>query len=239
MPGENEGWWVVPRLWPGRTVYIIGGGPSLKLAAGLPENESNPQVIFPAVSDLLRPIHNQRVIGVNTAYLLGPFVDICYFGDYPWYDFHRERLQSFPGLKVTCSSKLAGVPGVKAIRRGRKGLDLRPDFITWGANTGASAINLALHLGAARIFLLGFDGGNPKAGHFNWHDEHRRFRAEQPPELERRNYQRFIVHGFQPIAEAIKTYGLEVVVLNANPDSAIECFPKVSLEDVLGRGCDV
>ena len=54
--------WKPPKIWKGGTAYIIGGGPSV--------NDAD-----------LSLIHDRRVIGVNNAYSLGGWVDVCWFGD--------------------------------------------------------------------------------------------------------------------------------------------------------------
>jgi len=54
--------WHPPKIWNNGTVFILGGGPSL-----LDNN-----------FDL---IENKHVIGINNAYRLGDWVDICWFGD--------------------------------------------------------------------------------------------------------------------------------------------------------------
>ena len=59
---KREDAWIPPQIWKGQTVFILGGGPSL--------NEAN-----------LDLIHDRRVIGVNNAYQLGSWVDVCWFGD--------------------------------------------------------------------------------------------------------------------------------------------------------------
>jgi hypothetical protein len=60
-------YWEAPStLWSGEVVYIIGGGPSLKTLD-------------------LGVLADRRVIGCNDAYMLGPWVGICFFGDYGWY----------------------------------------------------------------------------------------------------------------------------------------------------------
>jgi hypothetical protein len=60
--GGIETRWIAPKMWAGGTAFIVGGGPSLK---GVD----------------LTPIHHRRVIGVNNAYRMGNWVDICWFGD--------------------------------------------------------------------------------------------------------------------------------------------------------------
>jgi hypothetical protein len=49
-------------IWKNDTAFILGGGPSLS------------KVDFSL-------IEHRRVIGVNNAYQLGDWVDICWFGD--------------------------------------------------------------------------------------------------------------------------------------------------------------
>lgn len=59
---KREDAFTPPKIWRGQTVFIIGGGPSI--------NDTP-----------LHLLHGRRVIGVNNAYLLGPWVDVCWFGD--------------------------------------------------------------------------------------------------------------------------------------------------------------
>ena len=54
--------WHPPKMWNDKTVFVLGGGPSL--------NGTN--------LDLIR---DERVIGANNAYQLGSWVDVCWFGD--------------------------------------------------------------------------------------------------------------------------------------------------------------
>jgi len=51
-----------PQIWKDGIAFILGGGPSLN------------DVDF----DLIK---NRRIIGVNNAYQLGDWVDVCWFGD--------------------------------------------------------------------------------------------------------------------------------------------------------------
>ena len=59
---KREDTWNPPQIWKDQTAFILGGGPSLKDAD-------------------LDLIHDRRVIGVNNAYQLGSWVDVCWFGD--------------------------------------------------------------------------------------------------------------------------------------------------------------
>jgi len=146
--------WTIPKIWDGDTAYILGGGPSL--------NDCN-----------LNLIKDKHVIGVNNAYLMGQWVDICWFGDCRWWDWHKDELRKFGGLVATCCVRLLdkGLP-LKICQRGKpQGIEKRQNRIAWNSNSGGSAVNFAYHLGAKRVVLLGYDMRrvNDQA---NWHNNH-------------------------------------------------------------------
>lgn len=208
--------WAPPRLWEGQTAYILGGGPSL---AGMD----------------LSPIHGRRVLGVNQAYTLGPWVEVTWFGDHRWFEWNVSRLRSYPGLVVTCArefiDKKSNPAWVKLLRRGEQyhGIETRPGYVAWNGNSGASAVNLAWHLGCARVVLLGFDmrrtPGAPNEGH-NWHADHAGHHTP-PADI----YERRFLRCWPYIARDAERLGLEI--LNATPGSAIEEFRRVTLEDAV------
>ncbi len=211
-------WWNCPRMWVGATVFIIGGGPSL------------------AAMDLTL-IHERRCIGCNDAYALGSWVDVCYFGDWIWYTIHNhdvvERpdgsshngLRRFAGLKVTVApdDKQILDPSIKRLRRQPRGISVVPNRIAWNTNTGASAINLALKLGASRAVLLGFDMALGDEGQANWH-----INLKDKPDPE--SYERFLGN-MKFLVQGLEDHP-EFEVLNATPGSKLTLFPMVKLEDV-------
>ena len=134
------GGWKVPRMWDGGRCFILGGSPCL-------------------LDEPLELIEHERCIGVNNAYELGDWVDICWFGDERWFEWNRRKLLEFGNIKACCVDKFVTQerPGVKALSRGKpQGIDKRIDHISWNNNSGFSAINLAVHLGVKTIVLLGF-----------------------------------------------------------------------------------
>lgn len=208
--------WKAPKIWrPDTIVFIIGGGASLK--------DENLSLISSNKS-------NKRVIGVNDAFKLGEWVDVCYFGDVRWFDWNKDELIKFGGLKVCCCPRLShhnsNVEWVYSLKRGKPlGIDLRPDYISWSKSSGASAINLAVHLGAKKIVLLGFDMSVDGVGEHNWHDYHKvkNTLAAVP-------YPRFL-EAFPIIAKDCKREG--VVVINSTMCSEITNFTKIPLEEVI------
>lgn len=204
--------WSVPKIWPDSTVFIVGGGPSLK-------------------TQDLTPIHSSRCIGVNFSFMLGAWIDVCWWGDARWGEENSQALHKFGGLKVNCCTTIANVKGSFRLRRGKSyGIDMRPTHVAWNNNSGASAINLAYHLGAKRIVLLGFDMKFGENMENNWHTLHKKMKST----LKRpwNPYPRFL-HGFNNIKEDAEKIGLEI--LNATPNSALTLFPMVTLEDVCSQ----
>lgn len=225
--------WKVPRAWEGSECWIIGGGPSIPRLFHVPEpliSDIEKKAIGPEYySKYMQPIHDKHVIGVNNAYQIGNWIDVLFFGDCPWYRVHRYNLAQFPGLKVTCCPRFAGKEkkeseGIKYLQKDktrRYGISDNPRKVAWNSNSGAAAISLAVHFGVRRIYLLGFDM-KIQGSETHWHGGHGNKNA--PP---------FRKHlkGFPDIAKDAKNRNVEII--NVSPSSAIMCFPKRKLEDVL------
>ncbi|GAG26616.1 unnamed protein product, partial [marine sediment metagenome] len=140
-----------------------------------------------------------------------------------WLKIHRGRLINFRGITVT-NNKRCAEDWIKKVVRDKVGFSANQKRLAWNHNTGAMAVNLAVLLGAKKIYLLGFDMKlESKRGDANW------FRNEKD-KPNAQSYPRFL-SGFEHVKAGVKQAGVEVV--NTNPNSAMECFPKVKLNDVL------
>ena len=204
------GHWVPTPLWEGQPCYIIGGGPSLRA--------------FP-----FQAISGEFVLGCNMAYLLGvDIVPIIVFGDASFLPKNREGLEKYVGSGgwvVTNSSRLKKSipPWLRMMRKELRGLSL--DGLGWNGNTGASAINLALLLGADPVYLLGYDMGvDPRSGRANYHDHYRSH------EVHPRTYPRFL-KGMEAVARDLPRLfpGRRVINLE-DGTSQLGVFPKESLQ---------
>ena len=196
--------WSAPKMWDGETVYILGGGPSL-------------------LDNNLTLIHDKKCIGVNNSAFLGEWVDVCWFGDMKWWNWHRDRLRKYWGMVVTCNPKMKDWARIKVLLRGKsQGIETRPNYVAWNRNSGSSAINLAYHFGAKKIVLLGFDMRRID-GKKNWHNEHK--------EREHNPFARHMM-SMPTIRKELQDLGVELI--NATKDSAITCLPYLSLEEVVG-----
>lgn len=205
----REDFWRVPRLWPDRTVYIIGGGPSLR-------------------SVNVEELRGERVIAVNNAYKLGNWIDVLYYGDCRWLAWHKDQVRAFAGLKITScdqhDSNLGRALNIKVVRKRNSpiGIQRDPGMLGWNRSSGACAINLAVHLGARRIVLLGYDMRKID-GASNWHADHPNAEAHDP-------YAKFL-EPFPAIARDLAALGIDCI--NATPGSALTVFPIVHPEFVM------
>jgi len=197
-------YWKVPKIWPGEDVFILGGGPSL-------------------LDNDLSLIHNRKVIGVNDAYRLGTWVDVCWFGDWEWFRMHRKELAKFPGLIATHQQQCKHMKSVKVLQFREEGICDDPLYVARNRNSGGSAVNLAYHLGAKRIILLGFDmhleTGTKRS---NWHDDNRCSPTEHSYGV--------MLNCFKKIAEDAVQLGLTII--NATPESSLTLFPFQTLKEV-------
>ncbi len=202
--------WSAPRLWPGATVVCLGGGPSLTQA----------QV------DFIRG--RGRVIAVNDAYRLAPWAEVLYACDWRWWR-KAGGVPDFAGLKVTLSNSrghLDAYPDIEILENtGTEGLERDPTGLRTGRNGGYQAINLAVHLGAARILLLGYDMKPDACGRTHWFGDH----ADWPTRAG--VFETVMLPHFAGLARELEILG--VAVVNCTPGSALAAFEKRPLEQAL------
>jgi len=169
--------WTPSPEWKDQDAFIIGGGSSLQ---GFDFSQ----------------LQGKNVIGCNDAFRLGPdIVQICLFGDSSWWEHNKQDLRYFLGRVVTCAPTCLSLnlDWLLQMKRIRDGLH-EGDTLGWNYSTGAAAINLAVTLGATRIFLLGFDLGMQN-GKFHWHNYN----------LKRLNTEPFVrfTRGFHTLAKSL------------------------------------
>lgn len=210
--------WSIPKVWS--EAWIIGGGPSIREQFDVPDGED------PA--PYMEAIHNRHIIGVNMAYRLGNWVDMMFFGDMTFlHKGYKEDMLEFPGTKVTSNSGWkrqkpwvkARVKYVPRDMRKRVGISEKPGHLSWNNSSGASAINLAYHMGARKIYLLGFDMHAPGASH--WHTLYGKKKVP---------FHRHLA-AFPKIQQDALRLGVEII--NISPTSKIKAFEKATLKEVI------
>jgi hypothetical protein len=199
--------WEAPILWPGETVAILGGGPSLS----------------PGQIQLVKSAGIRR-IATNFAYTLDLEADVLCWGDTHWWFRHRADVDRHKGMKVTWRP----TPEDKVVKFYQMQHAKAPPSISRnrrlivGSNTGHGAINLAVHFGVKRILLLGFDMRT--GSQHNWHNRHTRHANEE-------RYRHVFLPEMGNSALELKALGIDVV--NCTPNSAMKCFPIMTVEQAL------
>lgn len=194
--------WTPSAEWKGQDACIIGGGSSLS-------NFDFSQ------------LRGRNTIGCNDAFRLGAeVVKICLFGDYTWWKVNNEELKTFRGKVATvCLTFLRDNPvdWLYTLQRAKLGLH-KGGTIGWNFSTGAAAVNLALALGATRVFLLGFDMTQIQ-NKTHWHNH--AFRSVNPS-----CYKRFI-QGFTAIHRDLRKFPGAQVLNVTDGSSQLPHFPRI------------
>lgn len=162
------------------------------------------------------------VVVVNDAWRFAPWADVLYSSDLRWFPFH-QWVPEFSGIKVAMDLQH---PGVVTLRNtGDKGLEVQPHALRTAKNSGGAAINLAVHLGAKRILLLGYDMSptNGKAHFFGSHPSGLRNSKEQNYFL----FRQLIASMVAPL------HALGITVVNCSRQTALTCFPRKPLREAL------
>jgi hypothetical protein len=226
--------WSVPRIWEGGDVWILGGGPSLPKQFEIPQEVIDGVISkalpLSAYSTYMESIHKKHIIGINMAYKIGNWIDMMFFGDTNYFIKNKDDIFLFPGLKVSCTPSTIRYEWVKTLNREMPkpyGISTKPNSVSWNTNSGAASISVAVNAGAKRIFLLGFDmklDGNIQ----HWHSLYNE--KALPKNKVRLPFDRHL-KSFPTIANDAKNLGIQIY--NICPNSAINNFPKITLQEAL------
>ena len=174
-------------------------------------------------------LRGRRVIAINRSFRSAPWADVLYFCDGYWWTGvdSPEARRTFEGKYIVTIAKGVRDPIVKVLgNSGRHELSRDPSVLGHGTNSGFQAINLAYHFGVSRIILLGFDMKiAPGLTH-----HHGGYGA--PEAIVSHALTKQMLPRFDALVGPLALAGIEV--LNACPDSALECWSRVSREFALG-----
>lgn len=143
-----------------------------------------------------------------------------YACDAKWWDVHYKDVKAgFKGESFTISDPDETRNPNKDYEltrlKSRQGGDLGEEYIHYGVsgggNSGFQAINLAYHLGARTIILLGFDC-------FGSH-----YFGDHPKSLNNHS-------PFKGFIQSLQSITKEVEIINCSRMTALECFPKTTIE---------
>jgi hypothetical protein len=166
-----------------------------------------------------------KVYVVNNGYQIAPWADVLYACDGRWWDaYHEDVKKTFKGelwsidTAAICKYNLNSLGVVN-----NEAWSKSPDAIVTGGNSGFQVMNFAYIQGAKKIILLGYDMKPRADGILHWHGNH-------IPDLTHTctsEYPQW-VKKFKAAAPLI-----DIPVINCTRDTALDCFPKLQLRDVL------
>lgn len=192
--------------WGNADVYIVGGGASLS------------RFDFTKLA-------GRHSIGCNQAFRNGFHAcKICTFCDFKFWEEYGEEIATFKGWVATNYLTPVVPTWLKYFTRQHEGLaPAHCGALAFNFSTGGMSINLALALGARRVFLLGFDCCKV-ADKAHWH------KWELEPQLDQ-HYDRFIC-GFDAIACALPSVYPDAQIFNVTDGSSgLKSFPICSFEE--------
>lgn len=199
----------VPRNWAGATVACIATGPSLQ-QADVDQCQGHP------------------VIAIKDAVTMAPWADVLYSCGQDrskwWQRMHATAVVSaFKGHRFTLDPIVARQGWATLLKHtGESGLDNDPGSVRTGRNSGYQAINIAVHMGASKIVLLGYDMQPAADGRDHFFGAH--------PTGNRPTYDEF-ARWWPTMVEPLRAQG--VTVINATRTTALDVFPKMSLTEAL------
>ena len=199
-----------------KTVFIIGGGPSAK------------NVDF----DLLQ---DEVVVCVNDAYRFFPNATVIYWVDESWvaenYDevmshkcdmvFTSKPAQHITYDKINDPKTSANTYILK--RTGDAGYDPNYDCVM-GNNSGVQVLNLVANMKPSKVVLIGYDMRRANDGATHFHTQYR-------PPIGDYIYDDLFLPSITSFEKQRKNHGNTVPIINANPDSAVRCFPFGNYKD--------
>jgi hypothetical protein len=201
---------MVPRLWPSSTIVCLGSGPSLTAEDLLTVKAASER--FSA-----RPV---RALAINTTYQAAPWCHALLGVDPRWWGWHPDA------LALRCAKFGLGPhhePGIRMVEwTGDEGIETKRTAVRTGGHGGYAAINLAVHLGARRIVLLGYDLAPSADGRHHHHADHPN--GSHPHYEHRRAV-------YATCLPALRDLG--ITIFNASRETTITAIPRMALDEAL------
>ena len=197
---------IAPRLFSDQTVFLVASGPSLRSVD----------------VSALKPF---PTIAVNLTFKLCPWAPVMYWTDFRFWTWYRAEIDEFKGsIFSACPQDVRmGERGVRLKLSGSEGLDPDARKLRHGNNSGYAAINLALHFGAKRIVLVGYDMKQGDDGELHWHQDH--------PSKTKPHVFASMIANYKTLPRSLRDHFPHTIIVNATEGSALDMFPRATLGD--------
>lgn len=202
---------MIARIFEGETVFIVAGGPSLR---GF---------------DFTR-LDGRNVIAINRAFEYLPKAEVLWWSDARFWRHHRDDIVVH-SARWKATGNVGYVPSdflpswvVQYHFSGHGGFDENPKNLRTGNNSAFASIHLAAHLGAKIIVLLGVDMRHGPTGETHFHEGHGVMHLEE-------TMTNLMIPYFETLVKPLAALGIQVI--NASPNSALEVWPRVTIDEGL------
>jgi hypothetical protein len=178
------------------------------------------------------------LFGCNNVWELCDLV-VHYACNLAWWDHYWcPALEASPAEKWTCNLEAALRYGLNWVpEKNAPGLSTNPSVIHHGHGSGYTLLNLAYLMGAERIVLLGYD--MKYAPDYDGRSQYvgsgpRHYFDEYPTALQHWPSKKVVGGVHVELIELYRSVACQglVEIVNCTPDSAIDCFPKASIDAV-------
>lgn len=151
------------------------------------------------------------IVAVNSSWMAVPDCQHIYAADYLWWA-HNHDVANIPAKRWTQSLRARDEFGINLFRPEENG----------PFNSGQRAIQLAAYLGAERVILLGYDCTLANGPH--WHGRHPATMHNPVPREVGRWHTDF---------SSLVSLLPDVEIINASRHTALTCFPRSTIENIL------
>lgn len=165
-----------------------------------------------------------KTIAVNCTVFFAPWADYLFAADSVWYRYYGPKVAWFKGHRVSRTHKAANVESWQG--RG---------WPRTGGNSGHMAIQYAVDQGATKVALLGFDQMKT-GGKAHFHADHPAFTGEgKRTNMANSNGVAAWPRLMHKTSLDLTQRGVQVV--NLSRETALKCFPRMTVERFLEDVC--
>jgi hypothetical protein len=177
-----------------------------------------------------------RTFGCNNS-IFATALDVHLACNWQWWRHYYPQVVGLPGDKWTTRPELIGVyPGVDYImEKWEPGLSTDPSYICAHHGSGPQILNMALHYGAKKIILLGWDMRFPgKVSDREYKGRRHYFGSNGEYPASMQHWPRTGPEGeLTGLIDEMRTiepaaYGIDIV--NCTPNTALDCFRRGQLD---------
>lgn len=178
----------------------------------------------PAVAAAVRA-SGVRSIAINNSWKLAPQADCLYAADTRWWRSPESpKPEEFLGERVHCTHAEHPITHAIAPDRVPSAEYVAPHPIANGSNSALQAAWREMALGARKIVLFGVDLRDDELTH--WHGLHEHLMPNPTKAKFSRDRAAWLLFAAAPGRPE---------VINCSARSSLECFPKMTTEEALGR----